>query len=136
MRLRGAPLCLLLLLAIGCDPRVEECNGLVRVINKAQDDLDGLHGQADASGIRKFAEELDVVVEKLDAVALKLADLRGFRDRYRTLIVDYSKDLRSLAEAQESGDVAKLQATATDGNRIEKDSTELIAAINTYCGGK
>jgi hypothetical protein len=133
---RPAAALALLLLGGGCDHRVEECNALIKVINQTQAELDGLQGQADAPGIRKFADELDSVAKKVASVDVKLAALQGLRERYRALVTEYATALRDLADAQDREDVAKIQEAAAHGNRLEKDSTTLIVELNAFCGGK
>ncbi|MBM4373674.1 MAG: hypothetical protein FJ095_01215 [Deltaproteobacteria bacterium] len=120
----------------GCNPRADECNRLIAVMNAAEDGLDGTERQADAAGIRRFAGDLDAVAARLDTVELKLEPLREFRERYRKILADYARALRTLADAQDTADGTKLRATVEDGNALERDSHKLIGELNDYCGGK
>jgi len=119
-----------------CNSRADECNRLIAVMNAAEDGLDGTERQADASGIRRFAEDLDALTARLDALELKLVPLQSFRERYRRLLGDYARALRTLANAQDAADVAKLRASVEDGNALERESNTLVGELNDYCSGK
>jgi hypothetical protein len=121
---------------VGCNPRADECNRLIAVINAAEDGLDGTERQADAAGIRRFADDLDAVAVRLDTVELKLEPLRGHRDGYRKILASYARALRTLADAQDTADVSRIRAAVDEGNTLERDSTKLVTELNAYCSGK
>lgn len=131
-----ALLALAVLALVGCDNRVRECNGLIAVINAAEDADGGRERQADAESFRRFASDLDAVTKRLDSLELHLEPVRAFRDRYRTIVGDYARALRTLAEAQEAADGEKVRSLIDQGNALERDSSKLMADLNAYCGGK
>jgi len=120
--------------ATGCDGKISQCNRLIGVINKEQGPLKSASG-SDPAALKKLAETLDGVAEKVEAVKLKDDKLVGFRDEYAKMAKDLAKASRETAEALAGNDPKKAQEAAKAMGGFGPRENTLVDKINKYCQG-
>jgi len=119
----------------GCDPKINQCNRLIDVINGEQDLIKTAASKNDVEGLKKLAETFDEVGKKVDAVELKDEKLRGFRSDYKKMVDDLAKVSRDSAEAYETNDPAKSEDAEKKMSKFTARENELVNSINEYCQG-
>lgn len=131
---RSLFLSLALVLAAGCQSKVDQCNAFIDEANDSQNAYVGLEAaiQSPAS-IQQRTDQLDASSKKMKELKLGDAKLKDFRDRYVTQTDDFSAGMKKLAPlAVNPGEAAKIGKELDD---LAEKQDRLIAEINLYCTG-
>jgi hypothetical protein len=119
----------------GCDGRITQCNKLIRVINAEQEPIKQASG-SDPESLKKLADALDNVSEKVSEVSIEDEAVVGFRDRYANLAGELAKAARDTATALEAKDSETAEEAAKHMASFGTRESELVGEINGYCSGK
>ncbi len=116
----------------GCDGKTKQCNQLIDVIKKEKAPLEQAAGD-DPAELKKLAETLGNVAEKVEAVKVKDKSLAKLRDDYATMVRDLAKASTDTAAAIEDNDATKTQEAVKTISGFGSRETDLVDNINTYC---
>jgi hypothetical protein len=133
-------LCGLLLLALGCDARVAQCNKLVEGVKR--------HTAALSAAIEKLGEiqnnpavsdefSATITTAKADIGALELSDekVAGFAKQYLELLAEADKVNLSMAAAAKANDRVALDRAAAEAEKVVTMEKTIVGAVNEYCQG-
>ncbi len=132
-----AALCLVLL--VGCDRRVQQCNRLIDAINEEQPKLSKSFRASPTpeptpEALDTFAKRLDELGAKIKRIELKDGKLVAYRDGYAKLATDIATAARKTAAAFE--DRKEAAKAAAELNSFKENEKTLVKQINEYCQGK
>lgn len=130
----GTSLVSTLLLAAGCDGKVEQCNRLVAAMNHTSDEL--TQPGEDPAALEAVATKLDANARELGAVEVKLPELVKFRDDYLELLTQIAAGLRDAAEGSRSADRVRAESASRSMLGIGVKSGRLVEDINAFCGAR
>ena len=137
MNARTVGLGLVLVLAAGCDSKVDQCNAFIDEANDSQNAYVALEAaiQSPAS-IKQRTDQLDTSSRKMKDLKLADAKLKDFRDRYVKQTDDFSAGMKKIAALQgkdpADGEAAKIGKELDD---LAEKQDKLIGEINLYCTG-
>jgi len=137
MNVRTLGLSLALVLAAGCESKVDQCNAFIDEANDSQNAYVALEAaiQSPAS-IKQRTDQLDASSKKLKDLKLGDAKLKDFRDRYVKQTDDFSAGMKKIAGL--AGKDAQGIEAAKIGKELDdlaEKQDKLIAEINLYCTG-
>jgi hypothetical protein len=124
-----------LVLLSACDGRITQCNQLIRVINAEQEPIKRASG-SDPEALKKLADALENVGNKVGNVTVDDEKIIGFRDKYSTMAKELATASRDTATAIEANDPKTATAAADHMTSFGNRESELVGEINGYCSGK
>lgn len=134
MNARTLGLSLLLVLAAGCESKVDQCNAFIDDANDSQNAYVGLEAAvASPASIKQRTDQLDLSSKKLAGLKLGDAKLKDLRDRYVKQTDDFSAGMKKLAALPpQDSEAARIGKELDD---LAEKQDKLIAEINLYCSG-
>jgi methyl-accepting chemotaxis protein len=122
----------------GAPKKIEECNGLVGVINAGVDRIEkGSNGSSDASAavaeLRKLAESMEDIGKRSAALRLSLPELRKFSQEYQQMASEVATAARQLADAVDKVDLEAKTTAQESMDKALRREDPLVEAINKFC---
>ena len=126
------------LLASGCgQKKINECNGLIQVINTGVQNLEkGGKFSGDPSGVnelKQMADSMDKVAADAAKVDITIPELKKFSTDYQAMAKEVAKAARDMATAAEAKDANKINAAQAAMEKAVKQEDPLVDSINKFC---
>lgn len=123
-----------LLLGVGCNSKVGECNKLIGVMN-----TEGAKVNAkgtDAAGLKKMADDLEASAKVIGEVELTTPELIKYRAGAQKVYTDVAAGARASAQAMETKDLGKVAGAMKTLSESAQANTKLVSEVNSFCQGK
>lgn len=129
-----------LLVVVGCDRRVGQCNELVERLNPQTTAMaaavEGLaRVESDPGTLDALVEAIDRADHELAVVQLEDERLAGFGLRYRRQLMDARAAADAMRRAAAEADVAGLNAAAKQADAFLDAQAAIVNELNHYCSG-
>jgi hypothetical protein len=124
-----------LLVGVGGQKKINECNSLIQVINAGVTSMQkGTKVQGDEHGTTELtllADAMDKVATDASKVELSIPELQKYSTEYQTMARQIAKSARQMAT--DFKDSAKLAAAQAELDKAAKQEDPLVASINKFC---
>lgn len=130
----------LVLLPLGCEQRVSQCNELVGRLNphteamvRAVEDLARV--ESDPSRLPALLDAIDRADQDLAVLQLEDPRLAGFALRYRRQLMDAKEAAGAMRSAMASKDPEGLHDAAKQADAFLEAQAAILEELNGYCSG-
>jgi hypothetical protein len=115
--------------------KIVECNALIKIINKAVEDLNGRadDGSDPVDDYKVMADTMARVADDVSKLETTDKQLKKLSDDYHGMARNVSKSARDLIKAADAGNLDRVEAAKTAIENAVKQEDPIVDAINKYC---
>jgi hypothetical protein len=118
------------LLLYGCgENRISQCNKIVTVANKTK----ALVAPKDISGFAPLAENIDLIRNEVQAIALQDSKLKELQVQLVGMYGDVSQALKSQAKATEAKDKSAVDKAKLELSTAAGKESDIVDRLNNLC---
>jgi DNA repair ATPase RecN len=121
-------------LAVACgESKVAQCNKFSEIANKGQSIFAGKSAPKNASDIGQIADQMDKLKGELDGLKFSDEKLQSFQKQYSELFSGLVTDMRGLAKAFETKNMAELQKISKNMSQVAPKGAAIDVEFKKYC---